>query len=68
MYLNSEYDYKILMAMIFFDDIIFGGHELLCKIFADEMKKELICHYILEELYKKSMYNEELTNKQVNLI
>ena len=31
---------KILLVEIFVDDIIFGGHEMLCKSFAEEMKKE----------------------------
>ena len=40
MYLKSEYENKILLAEIFVDDIIFRGHDLLCKSFSNEMKKE----------------------------
>ena len=31
---------KILIAEMFLDDIIFGAHEMLCKSFAKEMRKE----------------------------
>ena len=31
---------EVLLSKIFFDDIIFGGREALCKSFAAEMKKE----------------------------
>ena len=30
---------KILLAKIFVDDIIFGGHEMLCNSFAKAMRK-----------------------------
>ena len=40
MYLKSELDNKILLAEFFVDDMIFEGHYLLCKSFANEMKKE----------------------------
>lgn len=33
-------DDKLLIAEIFVNDIIFGGHDNLCKYFVDEMRKE----------------------------
>ena len=43
LYLKGETNDKILIAEFFVDDIIFGGHDNLCKSFADEMMKELKC-------------------------
>ena len=40
MHLKSESKDKILIAKIFVDDIIFGGHELMCRSFSDKMRKE----------------------------
>ena len=39
LYLKSETKNKVLLVEIFFDDIIFGGHDFLCKLFASDMKK-----------------------------
>ena len=38
--LKSDNEDKILISKIFVDDIIFGGLELLCKTFFDEIRKE----------------------------
>ena len=40
LYLKIEGGKGILLATFFFDDIIFGGQDGLCKAFANEMKKE----------------------------
>lgn len=40
LYLKGETDDKILIAKFFVDDIIFGGHDNLCKSFVDELRKE----------------------------
>ena len=40
LYLKSESKNKIWLAEIFVDHIIFGGQDLMCKSFANEMKKE----------------------------
>ena len=40
LYLKTEGGKGILLAEIFFDDIIFGGPNALCKTFANEIKKE----------------------------
>ena len=47
-YLKNEKGKGILLVEIFVDDIIFEGHDTLCKIFADEMMKE----------YEMSMFGE----------
>ena len=39
LYLKTEKGKGILLAEIFFDDIIFGGQDSLCKTFANEIKK-----------------------------
>jgi hypothetical protein len=40
MYLKIERGKGILLAEIFFDDIIVGGQDKLCKTFSNEMMKE----------------------------
>src|SRR5271156_591514 len=40
LYLKEDTDANILIAEIFVDDIIFGGNVMLCKSFANEMRKE----------------------------
>ena len=40
MYLKTKGGKGILLAIIFVDDIIFGGQDGLCNAFANEMKKE----------------------------
>ena len=39
LYLKIEKRKGILLSKIFVDDIIFGGQDILCKAFANEMKK-----------------------------
>lgn len=38
LYLKTEKGKGILLVEIFVDDIIFGGQDALCKIFANEMQ------------------------------
>jgi hypothetical protein len=40
LYMKIEKAKGILLSKIFFDDIIFGGQDALCKAFANEMKQE----------------------------
>ena len=40
LYLKSGSENKILLAEIFVDDIIFGGHDIFYREFPNEMKKE----------------------------
>lgn len=36
-YFKCEYQNMVLISKIFFDDIIFGGNDMLCKKFVDQM-------------------------------
>ena len=40
LYIKTEKGKDILISKIFFDDIIFGGRDALCKYFSDKMKHE----------------------------
>src|SRR5271156_2672998 len=40
LYLKEDTNANTLIAEIFVDDIIFGGNDMLCKSFSDEMSKE----------------------------
>lgn len=40
LYIKEGPQDKILLAEIFVDDIIFGGHEMLCKSITEEMMNE----------------------------
>lgn len=39
LYFNTDSG-KILIVVVYVDDIIFGGNEGMCRIFANEMQKE----------------------------
>ena len=38
--MKEDTNANTLIAKIFVDDIIFGGNDMLCKSFAEEMRKE----------------------------
>ena len=40
LYINTQKGKGILLSKFFVDDIIFGGQDVLCKAFANEMKQE----------------------------
>ena len=40
LYLKTKKGKRILLTKIFFDDIIFGGQDTLCKIFSWELMSE----------------------------
>ena len=40
LYMKTMKGKSILLSKIFFDDIIFGGQDALCKDFANQMKQE----------------------------
>ena len=40
LYMKTKKGKVILLSDLFFDDIIFGGQDALCKAFANEMKQE----------------------------
>ena len=40
LYIKEGSQDKILLVEIFLDDIIFKGHEMLCKSFVEEVRKE----------------------------
>ena len=40
LYIKEGPNGKILLEKIFVDDIIFGGHKILCKSFGEEMRNE----------------------------
>ena len=40
LYLKEDTNDNILIAEMFVDDIIFGGNDMLCKSFSNEMRKE----------------------------
>ena len=46
LYLKSESKDKVLLAEIFVDNIIFGGNEMMCRSFANEMRKKFEMSFI----------------------
>ena len=40
LYVKEDLDKKIVIVEIFVDDTIFMGNDVLCKVFAEEMRKE----------------------------